>query len=563
MAKKDKSKKDVPPLRSLLDIRKKEGMMAVLIRNQDAFDAVSTQLQVNDVRYISEPLGLVWKTVLDFHAEYRELPERGQLEDEIHDRLTANPALLSDDELPDVDDFIDYAFDTESHGVDISKSDKHVRVALKTCKLFLQELMVADAQEALQSGSMLPIDIPDVLEKQRAAFAAVESITAPPTSKIFDVGWDEEPSVVLKRYGLDVLDNMLGGGPAGGETLLFMAPYGICKTTLGTIVTYNKAEQAAKASAGNAPWLEVATIVSTEMPKRELRERLLVYGAKIPRKRIRAYLSKQLEWRDFSSASKPAATPETQYEQYLFPTGSSFPEGFKCEQERFETAMKIANKHILFLDFSATDAQLKAVGGGGMRELASSVSAELRRHPNHKPNSLVVDHISDRMLDSGLYRKEDLTTILQNMPRQARDWVGLKYDIPVLLFHQFSGAANAKTSPGARLHHSDAAGCKSIAMYCDFAFVCGHPEVDEEQIQIARWDCTKHRREPPSAHVLVRIDGTYHRLVDATHTHKMEGNRIVPIDTAVRQVGHDRNARSVQQLAPVKDAQARKGVNID
>lgn len=564
MAKKAK-KVDPLPRRNLLDIRKKEGMLAVLIRNPEAFEAVYDQLQVSHVRYISEPLAVVWKVVRDFYQEYRELPARGQLEDEIHDALTANPSLVNDEELPDLDDFIDYAYDTESHGEDISKSDKHVRVALKTCKLFLQEQLVADAQEEMQANSSLPVDIPDVLERQRASFAAIESITAPPTAKIFDTGWDNEPAVTLSAYGVGVLDNMLGGGPAGGETLLFMAPYGICKTTLGTIITYNKALQAADADDGNSK-KPVALMVSTEMPKRELRERLLVYGAQIPRKRIRAFLSKKFSWRDFSSAAKPAATKETEYEQYLFATNTKFHKEYRCEQERLETAIRIANEYILFIDFSATDAQLKTVGGGGMRELASTVAAELRRHPDIRPNNLVVDHISamaDRMMDSGLYKKEDLTMLLQNMPRQARDWVGLKYDIPVLLFHQFAGAANAKTSPGAKLHHSDAAGCKSIAMYCDFAFTCGHPEVDKEQVQIVRWECTKHRREPPSPYSLVRIDGTFHRLVDATHTHKMEGNRIVEIDSATLKSGRDRNAKSVQQLVPTKDSQARKAVNLD
>lgn len=561
-----KAQEQLTERRSLLDIGKKEGMLAVLIRNQSAYEAVDGKLEPKHIRTFSEPLAVIWSAVTEFYKKFEYLPYRGQLEDEINDRVAANPDLILEDERGEVDELVEYIYDDEYHGANLSKSKKHVETALENCRLFLQELAVSRVQERLQSGAMVPVYLPAVLEANAAEFADIETIVAKPSGRVFEPGWDEEPSALLVPYGVDPLDKMLGGGPAGGEVNLFMAPYGVCKTTLGTIITYNRAEDAAMSAASRTDGRHpMSVIVSTEMTKREFRERILVYGGKIPRKRVRAYLAKQMEWSDFSNAKRPASSKETQYEKYLMETANIFKDGYVCEQERLDAAMKIANKHILFIDFSSSNLDHKHVGTGGMRELSNVIKAEIRRNPAWIPCNFVIDHISamaDRMLDSGQYDRHDLTTILQNMPRQARDWMGLPYDSSVLLFHQYSGAANAKRSPAAKLHHSDAAGCKSIGMYCDFAFMCGHPTEEPNAMQIAKWECTKHRREPPSEHMLVGIDGTYHRLTDQSHTHVVQGNTIVESTSTVRESGRARNAKTAYDLEVKTDSQARKGVRV-
>lgn len=559
----DRRNEDEEPVRTrrnLLDIRKKESMLAVLIRNRDAYEAIQDVLLAKHVRAFSEPLGLVWSTVRRFYKQYKDLPDRTQLEDELNDRITENPDLLAHDEHADVDEFVDYAFDDKAHGRDISRSDKHVRVALDTCRLLMEELAIAEAQEKLQSNATVPVDLPNILEKEMARISEIQSIVTKPIERVFDEGWEDEAPIVLRPTGVDPLDKMFGGGPAGGEVNMFFAPYGVCKTTLGTIVTYNSAEQAAELDDGHGP-KPVSLIVSTEMLKREFRERILVYGGQIPRTRIRKFLSKQMSITDFCQASKPAATRETEYEQYLFKSNKKFQKEFLNERERLERAMKITNRYIKFIDFSSSN---ETVGNGGMRELANYISAEVRRD-NLKPLQLVVDHVSamaDRMMDTGKYRREDLTEILKNMPRQARDWVATKYDIPVLLFHQFSGAINARKSPGADLSHSDAEGCKSIGKYCDFAVVCGHPTDEPNKLQVTKWKCTKHRREPPSQYMLVGIDGRFHRLLDVSAEYVVQGNSILEAPSHVRERGRERNKRSAYELSATRDSQARRGVDV-
>lgn len=563
-----KNRKDTPEVtrRGTLDIRKKEEMLAIFVRNQEAYEAVADVLKVKHIRAFSEPLAVVWSVVVDYYKEFNKPPRKSLLEAEIQNRVNENPELIvSDEEREEVDDFLDFAFDDKQHGKEIATSDEHVRWALRTCRLFLEEQIALDTQTELHDHSTVPTDLPSIMERQMSHMAVARSIEAPPTQKVFSAGWDSEPEAVPRPTGVVPFDAMTGGGPAAGEVNLFMAPYGVCKTTLGTIITANMAEHCSQIERrdndGRRP---ITIIVSAEMPLREFRERILVYGAKIPRKRIREYMSHKIQWNDFSKSSKPGATRETEYELHLMKSLAQFRDEWMPEQERLAMTMKLANRHIMFIDFTSSNKTHKNVGMGGMRELANVIAAELRRKPNHYPINLVVDHIAamgDRMLDSGQYRREDLTGILQKMPLQCRDMIGMRYNIPSLLFHQLSGQANMRRAPAAELTYSDAAGCKSIGMYCDFSIICGFPTEEPGKMQIAKWKCDKHRREPPKPIMFIGIDGTFHRLTDETPHYEIQGNQIVESIATVRESGHDLNVQSAYDLGG-KDKKRRTSVRV-
>lgn len=554
---KQKKREEAIDRRGLLDIRKKQDMLAILIRNPEAFAAVSRALEVKHVRAFSEPLAVVWSVAVDYYAEFESAPKRGMLEAEIQNRVAENPALVvGDDERGEIDDFVEMMYDDEQHGANLSKSPEHVRWALKACKLFLEEQVIHDAQELLQTSGSVPKDVPNALQRVVQQIGLAQSVSAQPLKKTFEEGWDNEPSIVVRPTGVDPLDIMLDGGPAGGEVILFMAPYGVCKTTLGTIVTDNNARECVKLEQKSDGKIPVTILVSTEMPIREFRERILVYGGKIPRHRIRAFMEKKIGWDDFCTAPKIGATRETKYEHKFYGhKKGEFEEEFFCERERLRQVIHRANKHILFIDYSSSGGNSSGFGMGGMQELAAVIDAEVRRNPKYKPVNLVIDHIAamaDRMMDSGQYRRDDLTSLLQNMPRQACDYIGKKYDIPILMFHQLSGAANAKRASGAPLSHGEAAGCKSIGMYCDFSIVCGHPTSEPDKLQVAKWELTKHRRTPPKPWLFVGIDGTYHRLTDETDTHTIQGNQIVEASQAIRTRGIDKNLASSYSLEEKK-----------
>lgn len=67
-------------------------------------------------------------------------------------------------------------------------------------------------------------------------------------------------------------------------------------------------------------------------------------------------------------------------------------------------------------------------------------------------------------------------------------------------------------------------------------------------MQIAKWHCDKHRREPPKPIMFVGIDGAFHRLTDETPRYELHGNQIVESVTTVRDSGHDLNVKSAYGL---------------
>ena len=121
--KKTQAVKAVTDRRTTLDQKKKESMLAVLIRNQEAHESVSELLKP---RFVEEGIGsghaLVWKMVKDFYAKHEELPTKDIIVPELHNLLKADEDLLSEDELGETDDFIEFVFDDAEHGKKMPKS---------------------------------------------------------------------------------------------------------------------------------------------------------------------------------------------------------------------------------------------------------------------------------------------------------------------------------------------------------------------------------------------------------------------------------------------------------
>ena len=108
-----------------------------------------------------------------------------------------------------------------------------------------------------------------------------------------------------------------------------------------------------------------------------------------------------------------------------------------------------------------------------------------------------------------------------NAPLEAKNRIAAKYDCPVWLMHQISGAANTK-SPGAQYHHTDAAESKSFAENLDFSFSVGTPNA----MGLCQLIATKHRRTGHQPPQIIQIRGDLSTVVFAgdnyvlhPHTH--------------------------------------------
>lgn len=525
-----KTNEPVATRRQPIDIRKKEEMLAVLIRNLAAFEATNEMFKITHCKQaISEPLGLVWKLVKKFHKNYGELPGKVQLESELFDALNENPDILDQQEREEVDEFLEFAWNDEEHGKNISVSKLHVRVATETCKHVLEELIAGEIHDRIQQEGTLPVDLPALLRESQQQVELIQSLTSIDFDEPFPKGWDQRPEAHLSTTGNATLDAFMGGGWRAGECLLFMAPYGSCKTTLVCDATSELILRCSEIYATGKgrkdkkgkPMLPVVVLVFTESDKDEYRNRLMAHLARVPWKKLADMASIQ----DLDNSDKPGSKKSTEYEKAEFiDKMTKDKENLTWENEttRINKAVKLANKHLILIDATAGDSNESSIGTGGMVEVANIVRGFFRKKKDKYPVAIWVDHLSglvDRMGEV-ITDEATLRRVLSKMPLTAREKMGEPLQCPVGVMHQFAGA-NQNKGITAKLHHADAEGSKAIGKYANFCIVSGTVNLN----QMCVWRCTKHRREPPSSERIVRVDGDFSRLVDVSHTHGIEPGR--------------------------------------
>jgi len=523
----EKTKKQVIERRATLDEAKTDEMLAVLIRNQEAFENVQDIFQQKHARYLGDDKSLLWKAVKKYHADHEAMPNKGALIADLHQAIRDNPNNLDEEGRAKLDEFVEYAFDDKEHGKNISKSAVHCRVAIETCKKYLEEFNLGELRDMLVKDGTVPIDAVEVMEQKRAELDQALSLTDVDVGVPFPAGWDTRERVQLFSTGCETLDHFLGGGWRAPEIILFMGPYGSCKTTLVCHSVGRLIEECQKAHdkalkrwqkkgsiKGKEPKRPVVVLVFTEGSKDDYRIRILSHMARVLWKRLATMRSLKA----LSKSKKPGAVVSegveigTEYEKELYAGVKK--EGYKCEQVRVAEAVALANQYLVLIDCTDSEDTPHKIGRGGIPEVAHVLRNYFRKNKMLRPRAIWIDHLSalaDRMAEASSTDDEKLHLILKRMPRQAADKLSKPFKCPVALLHQLSGEANQR-SVASRYHHSDGAGSKQIGEYVDFAIVTGPPNKQG----LCQWACTKHRREPATNERVVQILGQFNTLMDVT-----------------------------------------------
>ncbi len=534
---------DMTGRRVVLDDTKKEEMLAVLIRNKEAFEAARPLLQVRHLKLMNEGLALVWRTVNELYDTLSgQLPASGQLRIALNQALKANPEVIPEDDREVVDEFLDYAYDDAEHGKNISQSKTHTALATATCRQFLEEVATVEIRDRMLAQGTIPADMVAELNRARGELEVIGSLSEVDLEQPFPEGWDKEDATQLFTSGVDTLDKFMGEGWCAGEVILFMGPFGSCKTLLachgvarlinycGTL--YTKQLKAwrkllKKGEKVKAPRCPTVVLIFTEGSKRDYRNRLLSNLAQVPWKKLQRMASV----RDLSACNRPAGKAKeenTEYELHEFKDEKKGNTKFYCEQERIRQATVLFNRHLVMIDCTDSSTSLHRIGKGGIPEIANVVNTYFRKHADAYPLAFWLDHASALArryvsgIEGGMSDNRLLRTVLNGMPLECRDRLAVPYKCPVAIMHQMSGEAN-KRSPTARMHHTDGSETTSMAEYTDFAIVTGIP--DHEQRAVFR--CTKHRREPPSPERVVCVDGNFNRVLDWHDNYYVSGTDIV------------------------------------
>lgn len=507
--------------RKLLSNRDRETMMSVLIRNPDVFNLFRDQITKDHFGDLDVGYAFVWQIVCEFYNNYELLPDRALLMSELDSANEHYPDALNDTERSDLEAFVDVAFNEEEwDNEDLAVSAKYSRWAVKMLKKFLEERLATKAQELIKTQSSLPVDLPSMLLEWQTESEQIAAIQTGGDSLTFSDDWDKSGGINMFSTGLSFFDKFLGGGHAPSEVYGLLGPYGSCKTTLGVMLAVCGAHHAA--TLANQPDYDgkqgYAIYVSYEARlNSELRFRSLSYAAYIRRASLETMGPDGIKSLSTWKTLKPYE--KAKYKKELA-KGNKVP----GEQARAKDAITLLNNHTLFIDMTGSDPERRGVGGGGVDEIARIISWEMRKRKG-KPVVVIIDYVgamARRNLASTGKDDSHLRHLIAGAPLKAKNMIADQFNVPCWLLHQLNGTANDK-SPGAKIHHTDAAEAKSFGENLDFAFVLGSPTASG-LCQLAN---TKHRRTGAQEPAIIEIVGNMNCVNDTGDLYTIINNQIV------------------------------------
>lgn len=538
MAAKKSKKPEIVPRRATVAPAEIDRMLAVLVHNPNAYAALAGVLDANILARRYRPHARVWRLLQEHVNEFNELPGSGTLRTAINASLDDGNADYTEEEIETLNELMEYVFDPAEHDEDIVDSPTCVSLAVATCQLLIQEEAAFMLQETLIQGDSVIADLPAMLTSYNKTLAMADALGADEVRESFEEDWDRNDSAKLTPCGVDILDRYMGGGWLPGECLIFMGPFGSCKTLLtvdGVCTAVCKAAEdylATSALEPDAP-RPVVFLIFTEGTKKDYQKRLVSNMAQVPWSK----LNQMRSIADLSDSDKPGDKPETEYEKHLTLAKNA---AFENEQTRVRKASAIMNRHLVLIDCTTSNEQNQGrLGAGGVPAIVAVVTRYLDTHPDCYPLAFWLDHASAlaaRVIEG---TEEELSRrlqlVLKDIPRLFKERLAVPYKAPVAIMHQLRGQANAFGST-ANLTHADAADCKSFAEYADFAFTTTRP--DDKNVCIFR--CTKHRRMPPLPLTLVQVDGRFNHLHDANGKYSLlaGAHKIVAIEDMKKHTGN-------------------------
>lgn len=497
-------KRQLPPRRAkILSPRMKGDLLAVLIRNREAFQTVRDTLGPNHWKAVGLPHMLIWQETLRFFAEHGDLPSRELLMTEIDQRLDETPSLLTDEQLQTVDKLMALAFDDLTKEK-AAESIKHADWAIRKARSLLAEVVAQDAQQAIFDGGERPADLSDFFSRCLDQSQKIQSMGVHGSTLPFPDGWDNCMRGEARKTGMP-WDRFTGGGERPGEVTALLAPTG----TMKTVAAIDSWVMGCKMAA--IEWDErgrdgkkgVSLLCFYEGSLSEMRERALANAASVPRKRLAA----------ISSIDDLENEAVLDYEKRVFKKQLASGTPITHERGRVIAATRLLNECGIMFDFTGEDPRNPGLGSGGVNEMCSHILSFFRNHPEFYCYRIIVDHVMamvDQQFGStGNADWSNLRHELRTIPLTISNRLAKALHCPVLILSQLSADAG-KRSPAAKYSHYDHPEGRAFAMALPYCIVGG----TLTNRSLAVLHCSKHRHDPPRDNMVIRVDGSYSRLLD-------------------------------------------------
>lgn len=485
-----------------------------------------------------------------FYDRHERLPVHEEFCGIIERRRDRHGDYLPQDVFDEVFEVLAFVSDPSDRSARYTTDQTLQNMAIAIIKRWSMHLATVNLQTSLfeeLQGNNRNIDRVNTLVKSfETTKTRLEGLDSPLIDELFSDGLGVPADVTYTPTGVSVLDRYIGGGLLGGEMLLFMGPFGSCKTTLAVMAACNMAKACRNIMAmQEGPFLQqpdgtqvqkcpVVFYVSTEATRAEFQQRCLTFLAEIPRERI---LESRGDLNFFSDSNVPTQPYEHEMEAQrrdvlrqnnLNPDMFGCASGYISERQRIQTAIDILRQHVQFVEFIDSNQKFRQYGKNGVADIQAIMDNHLRLNTTTYPYSFVLDHVS--ALANRVCEKKDsfdnLHLVINTIGRSISEKVAKTYGIPALVMHQLTGKANKMArSIATQIDHTDGSQSSSIGEFADVAVTTTRPVSNE---QIVKFAFTKVRRgSPVMVNPLVKVDGKFSRLIDYSDKLVLDGDMVI------------------------------------
>lgn len=490
-------------------------LLSAMSRDDALYNQFSVQLEP---QHIPLPAFSVFYLILkELKEKATEPVSLAEIKDKVYETLDKSPNLLDWDDKRELKSFVKVCL-TNKYRADVFQDRK---LLAKVLAKFVRELLTEHlrAESVRQLSVADPWSVYSMMKDFSEQAELIETrVGTMEARQTLSAEWDKQPVYQFMSTGIAFMDKLLGGGLNWREVTGFLAPFGSCKTSAAVNLCVNAAYSCYGSYVQQSHLPEnqrrcgISVIVSYEALLGELQYRIVQCAAKVEFDSLTNMGANGLE-----SLRGPYDEPH-EYEKRFF--AQEIEDGtFVCEQDRVKQVIPWINRHTLVIDFSSG-------GSGGVAEIVAEIQKELvARGENVFVHSVFIDYAGlmvKRMIDAMPPRKKEISeaALVSSCVGDIKTDIAIRFDAPVVLFHQLSGEANKRSKTIKLADKTDSKSSKGFSEHLGNALVASHLNLENVGL-MANQKTRRSGAVPPTA---FRLYGQMCLLQDAVdYTVDMSG----------------------------------------
>lgn len=527
----DKSQKKSETL-SLAELRY---MFAALSVDLILFTDAARRMESSTFHSSQEAYKIYWEQLVVYKTRWGRLPNKDELRQDI-------VAYLDDVDLSDED--VELAIEEVLDLIPTINPDEADSRRDKVRK-FLRIFLDFSASQKLTDQLSEGVDAKQAIKTTQEEMQLNSSIEGG-QGKDWFASMDEiiqDAHIVRFPTGVWVVDEMMNGGPSGGEVTLHMGAVNSGKTTLAVQLGVSRAKIIAQMKKKDAIEATRKVYFYVYEEARQVFIAILARASEVAYPSMREFLTSQ-------DPSVLSTSKKKNYKPYEKRYRSIRKHGvMDGEWERLQRARTMLSENMRFISMSSEDRANTDRSGEYVDGLVDHFESDMLQ-TNTTPDLTIIDHASamvERYMAEGGRKQDERRHLLKSLAMHLRDRIAAPYRMPIWCLHQLDSSEN-KRPAGSVPDVASGSECKMMHEFFSFSFQSSRVTEGDKIGVIAMG---KQRGMSGSRPRPFRIDGDMCRWVDAQSTHIIHGDRVRALEDveALGVVGKTKTPRAAATMA--------------